>query len=117
MSEQAFTSPELEPYLVLAQEMMRRVFAQDSPEEISGWLLAQLQRLAGQGSESARLTWEASFDLYEQIMAKRAAEAELPEAERHLLAWPWTSWARFLDPLEPGMLALLAASDGAGKTL
>ena len=117
MSEQAFASPELEPYLVLAQEMMRRVFAQDSPEEISGWLLAQLQRLAGQGSESARLTWEASFDLYEQIMAKRAAEAELPEAERHLLTWPWTSWARFLDPLEPGMLAVLAASDGAGKTL
>ncbi|MBU2685792.1 MAG: hypothetical protein KKF27_21335 [Gammaproteobacteria bacterium] len=112
-----FTSPEREPYLVLGQEIMRRVYSEESPEELNAWLSAQVRRLSGAGHENARLSWEESFALYEQIMAKRAALAALPEAERKLLTWPWASWSKHLDPLEPGMLAVLAAGDGMGKTL
>jgi replicative DNA helicase len=114
---QTFSTPGLESYLVLAQELMRRVYAEDSPDEINGWLSAQLQRLSGTGNETARLLWAESFDLYEQIMAKRTAEAALPEDERKALTWPWRSWSNLLDPLEPGMLAVVAAGDGVGKTI
>lgn len=112
-----FSTPELEPYMVLAQEIMRRVYAEDGPDEINAWIQAQAQRLSGAGRENARLLWEQSFDIYEQIMAKRAEDAAKPESERKILTWPWASWSRYLDPLEPGMLAVLAAGDGAGKTL
>lgn len=109
--------PDLEAYLVLAQETMRRVYAEDSPDHINSWMRAQLDRLSGSKDASARLLWEDSFELYDQIMAQRLEESELPESERRLLSWPWASWRRLLDPLEPGLLAVLAAGDGGGKSL
>jgi hypothetical protein len=117
MSTLTFSTPELEPYLVLAQELMRHVYAEESPEEINAWVLAQMQRLAGGREEGARLLWDESFEFYERIMAKRAADALIPESERRTLDWPWASWTKLVDPLEPGMLAVLAAGDGDGKTL
>ncbi len=114
---QSFSTPGLEAYLILAQELMRRVYAEESPEEINAWLSTQLQRLAGQGTEAARMTWAESFEVYEGIMAKRVADATLPEGERKMLTWPWATWSNLLDPLEPGMLTVLAAGDGGGKTL
>lgn len=114
---QLFSTPGLEPYLILAQELMRRVYSEDSPEEINAWAGDQLQRLAGKGHETSRMTWPESFEIYEKLMAKRAVDAALPDGERKLLTWPWGTWTQFLDPLEPGMLALLAGSDGSGKSL
>lgn len=112
-----FSTPELEPYLVLAQELMRHVYAEESSQEIHAWLSAQLGRLGTEPTANARLYWNDSFDLYEQIIGKRVADAAKPETERRLLTWPWPSWSNLLDPLEPGMLAVIAAADGGGKTL
>jgi hypothetical protein len=112
-----FSTPELEPYLVLAQELMRHVYSEESPEEINAWLLAQMDRLSGSKEESAILLWDESFELYERIMAQRAKDALIPESERKTLTWPWASWSALIDPLGPGMLAVMAAADGEGKTL
>ena len=95
----------------------RRVYSEESPEEINAWILAQIQKLSGLAGELARLLWQQSFELYEQIMAKRTADALLPESARRELSWPWRSWSKLLDPLEPGLLAVLAAGDGVGKTI
>lgn len=117
MTDNTFTTPGLEPYLILAQETFRRVYSEDSPEEINAWMRVQLDRLAGAAAENARMLWSDSFTVYEGVMEKRRVLAALPENERRILTWPWPSWSKFLDPLEPGMLAVLAAPDGAGKTL
>jgi hypothetical protein len=110
-----FKTTTLEPYMVLGQELFRRVYAEDSPEEIHSWLTAQVSRLGG--DDNARLLWDESFDVYEEIMRKRREKAALPAKERRLLTWPWPSWSSLIDPLDPGMLAVLSAGDGAGKTL
>ena len=117
MTASPLSNPELEAYLVLAQEAMRRVYSDDTPEHINSWMRAQLDRLSGSKDETARLLWDDSFTLYDEIIAKRAAEALLPERERKLLSWPWPSWRKYLDPLEPGLLAVIAGSDGSGKTM
>lgn len=111
-----FKTTTLDPYMVLGQELFRRVYAEDSPEEIHAWLVAQVTRLGG-GDEGARLLWGESFELYEEIMRKRREKAALPESERRTLTWPWESWAKLIDPLDPGILAVLSAGDGGGKTL
>ena len=113
----AFTNPELEPYVILAQEMFRRIYADEAPTEINSWCQAQLQRIVGKKDKDARLLWEDSFTFYEELIAKREALAALPESERHLLTWPWASWNAYLDPLEPGLLAVIAGPDGGGKTI
>jgi replicative DNA helicase len=106
----------LEAYMILGQELIRRVYAEDSPEELHAWLSAQVTRLSG-GDESARLLWDDSFALYEQIMATRKEKSSLPQNERKSASWPWESWTKYLDPLDAGMLAVLSAADGTGKTL
>ena len=111
-----YNSPELEAYMVLGQELFRRIYADDSAEEIHNWLAVQMQKLGG-GEPGARLLWGDSFDLYDKIMQERTAQAALPESERRILTWPWPSWNNLLDPLDPGLLAVLSAADGGGKTL
>ena len=111
-----YNSPELEAYMVLGQELFRRIYADDTPEEVHSWLLAQLQKLGGDDT-GARMLWADSFALYDQILDKRAKQAALPASERRILTWPWSSWTKLLDPLDPGVLAVLSAADGGGKTL
>jgi len=63
------------------------------------------------------LLWAESFELYEEIMQERFEKAALPESERRILTWPWPSWSQYLDSFDPGVLAVLSAADGGGKTL
>lgn len=106
-----------EPYLILAQELMRRVYADMEPDELHKWLLEQAAKLASKGNENAALLWQQSFDYYDQLLADREARAALPANERRELLWAWSSWNRMIDPLEPGLLAVIAAGDGMGKTI
>lgn len=112
-----YADPQLEPYMILAQETIRRVYAEESASEINSWLMTQVQKLSGVGNESARMTWEESFAFYEEVMAKRAEMAAKPESERRELTWPWESWQRLIDPLDPGLLCVISAADGIGKTM
>ena len=111
------SSPDLEKYLVLAQEMMRRIYADIDPDDLHRWLTIQLQLAAAQGSETAVMTWPESFDYYDQLLEERKAKAELPAEDRRELSWAWPSWNRRIDPLEPGLLAVLSGGDGMGKTI
>lgn len=110
-------NPETEKYLILAQELMRRIYADVSADEIHAWLVGQLSKAAAQGSEKAMLQWLESFPYYDEVLAKREAKAALPESERKELLWPWTTWNNMIDPFEPGLLAVIAAGDGMGKTI
>ena len=111
-----YSVPGLEAYMVLGQELFRRIYAEESPEEIHRWLMSQVQRVGGDET-GARLLWQDSFDLYENIMQKRIEQSRIPESQRKILSWPWATWQKLLDPLDPGLLAVLSAADGAGKTL
>lgn len=110
-------NPDLEKYLVLAQEMMRRIYADMQPDEIHRWLLEQLMKVGTAGNESAVLTWLDSIAYYDELLNKRIEQATLPAAERKILDWAWSTWNKMIDPLEPGLLAVIAAGDGAGKTI
>lgn len=110
-------TPDLAPYTALAQELLRRVYAEEDAQMLNQWLADQVGRLGGKGDVESVMTWEESFDLYETILAERERDAALPEAERKKVDWLWGSWNRMIDPLEPGMLAVVSAGDGMGKTI
>ena len=109
-------NPEIVQYEVLAKELLRRCMAEEDPEELRRWLAEMLGRL-GSGEEDAILTWIDSFDLTSKIIQDYERIANTPENLRRDLAWPWESWNRIIDPLEDGMLGLVTAPDGAGKTM
>lgn len=111
------STPELQQYMALAQETMRRIYAEEPPEMLHQWLADQLGKMRGKVEESAIMTWPESFDYYEQLLAQREADALLPEDQRKTVDWLWPSWNQRIDPLEPGMLAVISAGDGQGKTI
>jgi replicative DNA helicase len=109
---------ELAPFEALAKEVLRRCFAEEDPTLLQQWLLETVARMGGGAdAESAILTWADSFDLYDRIMEQRALAAVQPDAEKRTLDWKWASWNEYIDPLEPGLLAVLSAGDGMGKTI
>jgi len=112
-----YSTPELQAYIAFAQEVMRRAYAEVEPEELNQWAIQQLAALSGTSKEDSVLPWVESFDLYEQILARRAERAAMPEDERKEFDWPWPSWGKLVDPLEPGMLGVVTAGDGMGKTI
>jgi len=111
------STPELQQYMALAQETMRRVYAEEDPTMLHQWLIECLGKMRGSVEGTALMTWPESFDIYDQILAQREADALLPESERKTIDWKWDSWNRMIDPLEPGMLAVVSAGDGMGKTI
>ena len=71
----------------------------------------------GAGEEDAILKWVDSFDFTSKIIEDYEKIANTPESLRRDLSWPWQSWNNIIDPLEDGMLGLVTAPDGAGKTI
>ncbi len=111
------SNAELVPFEMLAKEMLRRCYAEEDPTMMRQWLQDQLSRMGGGAEESSVLTWEESFDYYEDLQSQRERDAEIPMSERRILNWPWKSWNKLIDPLEPGLLAVISAPDGTGKTI
>ena len=100
----------------IGREMYQRLNAAVAPELIYDWLKAAIEKVAPADSTGGVMEWQPSFDIYDAEIARRMALAQLPEAERKLFNWPWPSWNNLIDPIEPGILAVLAGPDGAGKT-
>jgi len=109
--------PEIAAYEALAKEILRRCMAEEDATELHAWLTDKIQRLGGGSDESVVMTWAESFDFTEQMLAQFEANAKIAPEQRKELAWPWESWNAKIDKLEPGMLGVIAAPDGSGKTI
>ena len=109
-------SIELASYEALGKEILRRCMADEEPADLHRWLSETLSRIGG-GDDEAVMTWAESFDLVDAMLEHYAQLANTPEGERKSLTWPWESWRKIIDPLEEGMLGVVTAPDGQGKTI
>lgn len=109
-------NPEIAQYEALGKEILRRCMAEEEPEDLHKFVSEVLARM-GSGDDDAVMTWPESFDLVERMLEDYERIANTPEGERKVLAWPWGSWRNLIDPLEDGMLGVVTAPDGSGKTI
>ncbi len=100
----------------LARELDQHVAALVAPEKIYDWLKLRIEKIAPADNSGAIMNWRESFELYDAEIARRIALSQLPENERKQFDWPWSSWNSLIDPIEAGILVLLAGPDGSGKT-
>lgn len=109
-------NPEIAQFEAFGKDILRRCMAEEEPEDIRRWASDTLARMGG-GDTSAIMTWPQSFDLVDAMVDEYERIANTPEKERKLLSWPWASWRKLIDPLEDGMLGVITAPDGQGKTI
>lgn len=107
---------EIAIYEAMGKELLRRCMAEEEPEELRKWLTETLARLGG-GDSNALMTWLQSFDMVDSMVIEYERIANTPENERKILSWPWESWRNLVDPLDDGMLGVITAPDGQGKTI
>ena len=100
-----------------ARELDRRVMALQAPEGIYDWLKNAIEKVAPADTSGSIMEWPASFDIYDREIERRIELSQLPEDQRKLFNWPWASWNSYIDPIEAGILVILAAPDGTGKTI
>jgi replicative DNA helicase len=105
-----------ERWMQITKELYRRVYAEDAPEAIHDWLVEVIKKMAPDAAGGLSTSWPQSFEIYDKEIMRRVEMSKLPEAERNMFKWPWSSWNNVIDPAEGGMLVLLAGPDGAGKT-
>lgn len=105
------------PLEALAKEILRRCMAEEDPNDIRSWVTDALARIGGDTSNTALMTWEESFDFTDRMVEEYERIAAMPEKERKVLTFPWASWNELIDPLEPGILGVVTAPDGQGKTI
>ena len=110
-------NPELASYEAMAKEILRRCMAEEDPNDIRTWISETLERFAGEAGVGSIMTWEDSFLLTESMVDEYERIASIPPEQRKILQWPWESWRRLIDPLEDGMLGVITAPDGQGKTI
>ena len=110
-------NPELAQFEALGKDILRRVMAEEDPEDIRAWLGHTVERLGSGESEDALLSWPESFDMMDKVLENYKTLANTPESLRRDLSWPWQSWNKIIDAPEDGMLALITAPDGQGKTI
>lgn len=108
---------ELAPLEALAKEILRRCMAEEDPNDIRAWVNDALARIGGDTNNTALMTWEESFDFTDRMVEEYERIAAMPEKERKVLTFPWASWNSYIDPLEPGILGVVTAPDGQGKTI
>lgn len=100
----------------VGRELYQRLNAAVAPEIIYDWLKAAIEKVAPADDTGAIMEWQPSFEIYDAEIVRRIAQSQLPEHERKLFNWPWQSWNNLIDPIEAGILVVLAGPDGAGKT-
>jgi replicative DNA helicase len=100
----------------IGRELFQRLNTPVAPELIYDWLKLAIEKIAPADNSGAIMEWHPSFEIYDQEIARRIALSQLPENERKMFSWPWQSWNNLIDPIEAGILVVLAGPDGAGKT-
>ena len=106
---------DLAPYEVLAKEILKRVLSDEDVEELRQWLQEAIIKLGGSADESAVMTLKESIPFTEKMIEDYERLAKIPKKDRKILDFPWGTWNKLIDPLEPGIMITITAPDGQGK--
>lgn len=97
-----------------AHWMVAEAQTNPSPDELFTAAQERLQILAPKTDRGATLYGWETIDCHRAAIKERRLEAESGLTRR--FDWPWASWNQWVRPLRSGLVGVLAAPDGVGKS-
>jgi replicative DNA helicase len=98
----------------LSEQFLVKLQQNPDINEFYAWAMGELQTLAPKSANTdIAYGWE-TVGLHKSIIDERVAQNSA--GTRVLFDWPWSTWNRFIRPLRGGMVGVLGAPDGMGKT-
>jgi replicative DNA helicase len=103
---------------MFAREIIKRVLAEEDESQILKWISETITKFwGGDNKQIALMTWEESFEFVNSMVLEYEKKAALSDEDKKELDFPWASWNGLIDPLEAGILGVITAADGQGKTI
>jgi replicative DNA helicase len=93
---------------------IQRLQERPDPEQFFAEAQERLQQLQPPAKTQRFVYGWDTVTAHRADIAQRVQDAKDGKVSPYL--WPWASWNRDVRPLRPGMLGLVAASDGMGKS-
>lgn len=97
----------------VCEEFLARITMQPSIEEFYAWAQGEWQVLAPQTVKSGFVYGWDTVEYHDGVIRQRIEDRE---QGRPRFDWPWQSWNSRIRPLRGGMLGVIGAPDGAGKS-
>lgn len=97
-----------------AQWLVKELQMNPEPNELYTEAQSRWQLLAPAKQGGATLYGWETIESHRKTIKERQAEAEEGLGQR--FNWPWTSWNEWVRPLRAGLVGVLAAPDGVGKS-
>ena len=105
----------LSSYEVLAHEIIKRVLSDENESELRQWIMSALIKMGGSDDDDAVMTLAESIDFTNKMIEDYERLAKIPKKDRKILDFPWRTWNKLIDELEPGIMITITAPDGQGK--
>ena len=98
----------------LSEQFLVRLQQNPDITEFYAWAMGELQTLAPKTSNGGIVYGWETVGLHRAVIDERMRQND--DGSRVLFDWPWGAWNRQVRPLRAGMLGVLGAPDGIGKT-
>lgn len=100
-------------HLAIATEYAKRIYSGERPEEITAWLQAAMA--GGAVRDKSSMSTAESLVRQRELIEKWESPENAEELERW--SWKWGKWNQLINPATKGMLAVVMAPDGVGKSV
>lgn len=98
----------------LSERFLVRLQQNPDITEFYAWAMGELQALAPKTHNGGIVYGWETVGLHRAVIDERRTQND--DGSRVLFDWPWGSWNRCVRPLRAGMVGVLGAPDGVGKS-
>ncbi len=100
-------------HIAIANEYAQKIHGGMSAEDLNSWLLSAIAGYTTK--DKASMSLAESLERQEELIQKWESPENKDELERW--SWAWSKWNQFINPAPKGMLCVVQAADGVGKTI
>lgn len=100
-------------HLAIATEYSKKIYSGEKPEEITAWLLSVARN--GRQKDNSQMSLAQSLVRQRELIDGWESPENAQDLDRW--SWAWDKWNKLIMPPPKGIITLISAAEGTGKTI